>query len=48
MKITITNNNIDQYTDDIFADITIIHWEVLELDKKVIDNFPNLEILFCS
>ncbi len=47
MEITITNYNINQYTDDKFASTKSIIWKVDELDKKVIDNFPNLEILRC-
>ncbi len=50
MKISITINNISNYsnTNDKFYDITEIDWNAGKLDKKVIDNFPNLRKLNCN
>ncbi len=48
MEVTITKDNMNQYLDDIFEDITIINWKTGNLNKKIIDNFPNLQILDCS
>ncbi len=48
MEITITRDNINHYRNDKSDDINIINWEAGELDKKVIDNFPNLHKLNCS
>ncbi len=48
MDITITKYNINQYRNNKFDFINIITWEEGELDKKVIDNFPNLHELVCS
>ncbi len=47
MEIIITKYNINQYSNNKFDNINIIKWEVEELDKKVIDNFPNLHKLNC-
>ncbi len=47
MKITMTRDNIDKYCNDRFDEIIKIKWMSEDLDKKVIDNFPNLQILDC-
>ncbi len=47
MEITISNDNIDEYRKNIFHDITVIDWNMQQLDKKVIENLPNLQILYC-
>ncbi len=48
MEIKITENNINKYRDNRFDNINIIKWEAGELDKKIIDNFPNLQELYCG
>ncbi len=48
MEIKITRDNIHQYLNGRFDEIIKIHWEAGELDKKVIDNFPNLHKLVCD
>ncbi len=48
MEIIITKNNIDQYRNNKFDNVNIIKWRARELDKKVIDNFPNLHELVCG
>ncbi len=45
MKLKITENNIDEYLNGRFDKIIKIKWKAGELDKKVIDNFPNLQEL---
>ncbi len=47
MEVTIIKDNISQYTNNI-NDATKINWRAGELNKEVIDNFPNLQILFCN
>ncbi len=47
MEITISKDNISQYTNNI-NDVTKINWNAGKLDRKVIDNFPSLQILFCD
>ncbi len=47
MEITITKKNINKYTESKFHNIIKINWGAGELNKKVIDNFPNLQILNC-
>ncbi len=47
MSITIDNNNIKDYSNGKFIDILIINWQTHQLDKSVLDNFPNLQILDC-
>ncbi len=48
MKITITRDNKHKYADKVFDNVTIINWYAGELNKEVIDNFPNLQILHCD
>ncbi len=48
MKVTITKNNINEYLTKKFYNITKIKWRAGKLNKKVIDNFPNLQIFGCS
>ncbi len=48
MEIIITRDNIDKYSNNSFGEIIKINWQTGELDKKVIDNFPNLQELYCS
>ncbi len=45
--VTITKDNISQYTNNIHY-ATKINWHAGELNKEVIDNFPNLQILHCD
>ncbi len=47
MDITITRDNINQYRNNKFYNINIINWNAGRLDKKVIDNFPNLHKFRC-
>ncbi len=47
MEITITKENISQYNNNIYNAIKI-KWYAGELNKEVIDNFPNLQILYCG
>ncbi len=46
MKIAITKYVISQYNN--IHDATKIIWYAGELNKEVIDNFPNLQILYCN
>ncbi len=48
MEITITRDNINKYAKDKFDNITKINWRAGELDRKVIDNFPNLCVFDCE
>ncbi len=48
MQITITKENINEFISNKIDNITTIYWDAGELDKKIIDNFPNLLILFCG
>ncbi len=48
MEITITKRNINKYAKDKFDNITKINWRAGKLDRKVIDNFPNLCAFNCS
>ncbi len=48
MQIIITKDNINEYTNSKFDNITDIKWKEKELDKKILDNFPNLQILNCE
>ncbi len=48
METKITKYNIIQYRNNRFDEIIKIKWGVGELDKKVIDNFPNLQELDCG
>ncbi len=48
MEIRITKDNINKYRDNRFDEIIKINWEAGKLDKKVIDNFPNLQELDCE
>ncbi len=48
MKVTITKDNINQYTEYISDDITIIYWEAGNLNAKIFENIPNLEIFCCN
>ncbi len=48
MKVTIDHANINDFLKIKFGDITIVIWEAGMLDKSVIDNFPNLQELYCS
>ncbi len=47
MEITITDKNINEYINNKFDEIITVFWEAGELDKKIIDNFPNLKDLDC-
>ncbi len=47
MKITITDDNINEYTEGKFENIREINWSDGELNSKVIDNFSNLQKLEC-
>ncbi len=47
MDIIITGDNINKYRNDRFDDILKMYWRTGELDKKIIDNFPNLQELNC-
>ncbi len=49
MEITITRDNIFKYLNSGFDNIKIIMtWKAGHLHKKVIDNFPNLQELYCG
>ncbi len=48
MQITITKENINEFISNKIDNITTIYRDAGELDKKIIDNFPNLLILFCG
>ncbi len=47
MEITITKDNINEYSESKFDNITKIIWGVSKLDRKVIDNFSNLREFNC-
>ena len=45
MKITINKDNINNYINGVFNDVIKIIWRAGELNKSIIDNFPNLHVL---
>ena len=47
MEITINIKTIKNYSNDKFDNIKKIIWKAGNLQKSVIDNFPNLQILCC-
>ncbi len=47
MEISITEDNINEYLNNKFNDITSIKWLVGELDKRILDNFPCLKVFDC-
>jgi Leucine-rich repeat (LRR) protein len=48
MSVTITKSNINDFSKKIFNDITEITWNIDQLNKSIINFFPNLQTLDCN
>ncbi len=48
MKIKIYEHNIGDYLNDKFFNVTKVKWRSGELNRSVIDNFPNLKNIDCA
>lgn len=48
MDLVITDENISQYEQGVFPNITSINWKVNKLNGHILSNFPNLTKLKCE
>src|SRR5215210_6718894 len=48
MEITITEKNIHEFLKQTFNNITKIIWRADDINKLIIKNFPNLQVLYYS
>src|SRR5438552_17913105 len=48
MEITINKKTIENYLNDKYDDIKSIIWVAGNLQKSVIDNYPNLQKIYCA